>query len=593
MFLTTINRRMRTLRDDERGIALVAVMALMALGMLLTTAILASVISGLGTTTSTRAGVQSQVSADGGLDVALAAMVSGATCTPTYTSGVAPKYTVTVSYTTDTTLTSASAWIAGCPTASAQYMKLTSVGTATAPGVAGNTSGNAKTIEAIYYRPVSQQTVTATGPAVYAYSAQDYSGAGILVSADHTNDANVMVMTGDVNCSGASSTAGDLIVNNGNLTVSGSCNIAGNVWLSGAGKGILTVGGAHSIGGSVVANGVNLSGSSSVGKGIWSTGDVSMAQSIVGGSGGGGVTVTAGDLTLVGTDNVNGGLWASGNISIANADSVALGAVGQNIALNGGNVKGQVFAKLGVTGVNWFRIDGSIVAKTVQSGVTAAGGITTYPNGTPAQPAAPAAPIAPVIPNWIEFTYNPSDWSGFTVYTVPAGTNCTETTIVNAYATFGSSKGLIDARNCTGQVNFAGTLSLLNDLAIIAPKGFNMSNGIISSSGAHNLWLISPDPSSSGDSPTSTACSPTVFSGGFAIGGNVSVMTYTPCEVQVTSSLIYRGQIFAGAMSVSGAAVITYNPVGLPGWNLNTGTQTTVSQASNNWTLQSTRNIGG
>ncbi len=70
-------------------------------------------------------------------------------------------------------------------------------------------------------------------------------------------------------------------------------------------------------------------------------------------------------------------------------------------------------------------------------------------------------------------------------------------------------------------------------------------------------------------------------------------MTYTPCEVQVGSSMNYPGQIFSGAVKVDGAAHLIFTPIGLPGWNLNTGTQATTSQASDNWTLQSTRNIGG
>ncbi len=196
----------------------------MLVGMLLSTLIVASVISGLSSTTATRAGVQSQAAAQSGVSVALASLTSG-TCATQYVSNVAPVYLATVSYSVQASLASA-VWVAGCPTASAQYMKIDSTGSASATGVAGNTSGDSTSTEAIYYRPTATKTITTTGPAVYTYSATGFSGSGTLVSIDGTPDANVLVDSGNVSCSGGGGIAGDLVVNGGNLTMSGSCNIA-------------------------------------------------------------------------------------------------------------------------------------------------------------------------------------------------------------------------------------------------------------------------------------------------------------------------------------------------------------------------------
>lgn len=593
--LIRITDFLRRVRGEDDGIALAAVMALMALGMLFTTMILSSVVTGLGSTTSTRAGIQSQASAESGIDVVLASLVSGTACTSTYSSGVSPKFTATISYTTDVTVTAATAWTPGCPSSTANFTRVTSVGTALAPGVAGNTSGNTRTVEAIYSRPITSQPIVASGPAVYAYSSQDFGGSGTLVSADGTNDANVMVKTGDVNCSGGAAAAGDLVVNNGNLALSGSCGVSGNLWVSGdATHGSVSLSGGVAVGGTIVAQSVNVN-NGTVGKGIWSTGPVSVGPSNIG-AGGGGITATNGNITLNGTNTVNGSLWSSGNISVTNGDAVTGSAFGQNITLNGGNVRGTAFAKFTVGGVTWYRIDGNIVGQVVLSGILAAGGVTLYPLGTPALPAAPSAPISPTVPNWIEFAYSQSDWTGFGLFTVPNGTTCNETYMITAAATFGSARGVIDARNCSGQVNFGNnslTLPMLNDLAIISTKGFSMTNSFIGSAAPHNLWLIQPDPVPTDGVPTTTGCSPTVFSGGFNFTGQVSVMTYSPCEVQVGSAINYRGQLFSGATRVEGAAHLVYNPVGLPGWNLNTGIRSTVAAASNNWSVQSTRNVGG
>ena len=79
------------LRKDDQGAALAAVMSLMLLGALLSVLILASVVASLASTTATRATVQSEASAQGGVDVALASITSG-NCVSSYTSATAPKY---------------------------------------------------------------------------------------------------------------------------------------------------------------------------------------------------------------------------------------------------------------------------------------------------------------------------------------------------------------------------------------------------------------------------------------------------------------------------------------------------------------------
>ena len=54
---------------------------------------------------------------------------------------------------------------------------------------------------------------------------------------------------------------------------------------------------------------------------------------------------------------------------------------------------------------------------------------------------------------------------------------------------------------------------------------------------------------------------------------NVSLMFYTPCSFTLASSTTIKGQIFAGSnVTFGGAGLLDYIPLGLPGYDLNTGT---------------------
>ena len=230
MLMTKLMGLFRRVRGEERGAAMAAVIGLMMVGMLLTTLILSSVVTGLGSTTSTRAGVQSQAAAEAGVDVARAALTTGTSCSASYTSTTAPAYTASLSYTTDSAVTGATAWIAGCPVATAQFVKITSVGTAVAKGVAGNTSGNLRKVEAIYgYVPPT--AIRASGSAIYTYSSPIVNQASILT--DGAKPASIAIRTGSVNCTTMSIVQGDILAHNGDVSVQSPCSVRGSVRASG------------------------------------------------------------------------------------------------------------------------------------------------------------------------------------------------------------------------------------------------------------------------------------------------------------------------------------------------------------------------
>ena len=590
--MTKLMGLFRRVRGEERGAAMAAVIGLMMVGMLLTTLILSSVVTGLGYTTSTRAGVQSQAAAEAGVDVARAALTTGTSCSASYTSTTAPAYTASLSYTTASSITSSTAWIAGCPTATAQFVKISSVGTAVAKGVAGNTSGNVKSIEAIYNRPVASPPINATGPAVYSYSSQYFSGSGTLISQNGTNDANVMVKTGDVACSGGAAAQGDLVVNNGNLTLSGSCGVSGNAWASGTGKGAVNLSGGVVVGGNVVGNALTVN-SGTVGGSTWTSGTTYLSSGVINGS----ITVTAGALNSGGSNAIGRDTWSSGGTTVTNGDAINGNATAQTFNLTGGNIgtstSNSAWARGTVTGTS--RITAHLTAQSVQEGVTAQGGITVVPGGPGPGPAAQATPIAPSVPNWINFAYTKRDWTGFSEYVL--GTTCDFDAFQTAVNSFAGSKGIIDARACTSPIAISTYQQLVlgNDLAIISTKGFSFGgSGGFTSTSPHKLWLITPD--TTVESPTTPSCpsgSSVIVAGGFTFNPNISTMIYSPCQISIGSGVHFYGQVFGGTITIDGGAYFYYSPMGLPGYDLSTGGNTTSSTPTNPWTAVSTRNIGG
>ena len=74
-----LNRILGRVRRDEQGVALIAVIGVMAVGVVVGSVILTSILSGIGFTASTRAGVQSQAGADAGLAAVQAGLRERAT----------------------------------------------------------------------------------------------------------------------------------------------------------------------------------------------------------------------------------------------------------------------------------------------------------------------------------------------------------------------------------------------------------------------------------------------------------------------------------------------------------------------------------
>ncbi len=544
MFLTRVTRTLRRrLAGDDAGSAMVAVIGVVAVGLIVTAMLASTITNGLSHTTMTRAAVQSQASADAGIAVAQASLLRG-TCAADavpadadgdgagmgYVSATEPAYEVEVEYRT----VAGGIWIDGCPTTTAVEFRIVSGGEASSPGILAS-AGNNRKVEAVYETtPPATTTIEASGAAIYSYSSSGFGGSGTLVSVNGSTP-DVHIRHGNVVCDGASGGVHNMIVADGDLTIEGSCSMTGNAWSSGR----TTLSGSTDVGGNLVANGITFSGSAKVRGSAWSTGNVTMP-----GSSRLYCNLVVTRLNMSGSARIDGDTQLSGTVSKNGASSIG-GLLRQN------------------------------------------------------QSSLPPAPPAPAVPDWVDFDYDLADWEGFTEKVMTGNCNLVwwppSNPVQEAVTDLAGAPGVIDARGCSGGFTLDGTTSvaLTDDLVIIANK-FNLSGSArFTASNDVNLWLITPDTVENG-LPTCLSGSSFTVGGSFNISSNITSMIYTPCRVQIASATNWKGQVFAGQVSVHGAARLAYDPIGLPGVNLSTGVASGGSTSTGPApVLKSTRNVNG
>ncbi|MDJ0334129.1 hypothetical protein QMG83_02710 [Salinibacterium sp. G-O1] len=215
---------------SERGSALVAVLGVFAMGLILTTLIVSSVVHGLGFSTSSRASVQSQAAADAGISAVRAALYTASNCNaqPTpgvYVSASSPTYTVAVER------NNGAGWVTGCPTLLTSQVRLTSTGTAAAKGVSGNSAGDVSKVQATYEYLIPG--VTPSGVAMYLHD-------GAVIEANSSLDLSeggntgLMVKNGTLNCDKNNGVINGSLMVRGNLAFGGSCEVTGSAVVTGS-----------------------------------------------------------------------------------------------------------------------------------------------------------------------------------------------------------------------------------------------------------------------------------------------------------------------------------------------------------------------
>lgn len=508
------------LKTNERGSAILGVLGVMAVTIVIAVTTTTASLHAVGITSSTRASVEAEAAAEAGIDYA-ASMLATSVCQAQYTSSSAPIFSVVVSYSNLSTSpgTTDTSWVSGCPTSTnAQRLKLVSTGTASTVGVAGNTTGNNRKVEAIYtYTPSPPAyTISPSGPATYSYSQQDPTINNLTITQAGTVRPTVVYLSGSAMCTSGSQITGDVIIGDGGLTVTSGCTINGD----------LSTAGVVSIQSGVVTGNVNAAG----------------AQ--------GGTSVSTAS-----SSEIDGNVFAAGPVTID-------GKIGGNV------VAGPTTGTSSFS--NYSSVGGSVVSAGTVSASTGSikGTITQNQTGI-------VTPTVPYAPQWVDYAYNASDWvaSNGSPYVVQTMTSCTGSALSNALSTLVASAVpmILDTRVCGAVTNFSGNNMTLTSDSVIIANGFNFSSNNIQASNApdRRLWVIIPD-TVADRQPTCLTGSSASIGNNVQIGPHVAGMVYSPCAIS-NGGDTWTGQMYSSSIGTSSSFVLHFLQIGLPTVNLSTG----------------------
>ena len=520
MFLKKIRSQSSARISGERGSAILGVLGVMGVTIVIAVTTTTASLHAVGITTSTRASVEAEAAAEAGIDDA-ASKLATLVCQSTYSSSTAPIFSVVVSYSNLATSpgTTDNSWVIGCPTSvSAQRLKLVSTGTASTAGVAGNTTGDSRKVEAIYpYAPSPPaNTITPSGPATYSYLQQDSTINNMTITQGGTTRPSVVYLSGSATCTSGSQITGDVVLGGGGLSVTSGCTINGD----------LSTSGVVSIQSGEVTGNVNAAGVQS------------------------GTSVT-----LASPGTIDGNIFAGGPVSIA-------GKVGGNV------VAGPV------SGTSTFSNNASVGGSVVSAGTVAAsagvikGTITQNKTGI-------VTPTVPFAPQWVDYAYSPNDWvaSNGTPYSILTMSSCTSTALSNALASLAASATpmILDTRVCGPVTNFSGYNMTLTSDSVILANGFNFSSNNIQASSApdRRLWIIIPD-TVADRRPTCGTGSSASIGNNVQVGPHVAAMIYSPCAIS-NGGDVWTGQMYSSSIGTSAAFLLNFIQIGLPTLNLSTG----------------------
>jgi hypothetical protein len=298
----------------------------------------------------------------------------------------------------------------------------------------------------------------------------------------------------------------------------------------------------------------------------------------------------------------NGNLDCSKNNAVINGDLVIKG----NLTFTGtcsvnGNATVTGLAALG---------SGSI------RGNLAASSVSPNPPGTQVGTYTQTSAV-PSTPPWTDVGYTPSDWidSGgglFQVLTAPIDRSCALSSGNLGGTTSPGKPVIINMLACVGGPSASNntTISLTSDVVIFAQQfnwasvnslSFGSSNNSI-----HRLWFITPDYVADQQPTCNRTAAPPNTQGDFAVKNGysasevfsttnlVQAMLYTPCAFLGKNGFTWNGQIYAGEYSfLKNNPTFTNESVGIAGYDLGTGTRSTIVTAPKPGAPISNRDLAG
>ncbi|MEV7971875.1 hypothetical protein [Cellulomonas sp. NPDC089187] len=545
-----LSRRLGAGLRDDRGSALITVIAISAVVAIVTTTLVATVTFATGTSATSRGTVQAQATAEDAIDSTLSQMSS-------YRYGAEGSFPCALS-----------------------YQEVTSSGSATATvTLRYRAQGSASLACPV---PSSRQIVEAEVTAVAAVQVPTGDGMRSVertvkqrLSVQDSEESNALFNYG-VFSNGDLTITNDFKVDGGGVHTNGAfkCSVAGTV------VGPVSAVGAVSLTNSCLTKDVRAGGTFTCSAGPVVTGDVTAAGT--------------GTSTLTNACKITGSMTAAGKIDITTTTP----RVGGNLISSGSSIKvantAPIVAGYGRAATTISTGDGGSVATVF--GSTSTGGSPSAAPSVPEVQTMPAITWADLTPTgtrvqdfklWLQenaIANNAPTWTD-----PRAGTTCTAARAnwsLNGNLVGPAAATVLDARGCdvTLQGESASaplTITLRDDLTIVA-KSLNTTNGVRVSSvktGADaKLRIIVP--LSSGTATCSAAVPSSAkgtiaFTGTVVFDSNVDTMLYTNGTVSLTNDTTIHGSVYGCETRASVRTTIVYTDVTPPGMEgPDTGTYT-------------------
>jgi hypothetical protein len=590
---------------------LVSVIAIMAIVMVISITLTSAAVTSTAFSTTARAQLQSRAAAESGIDTVWTAMQKGTfNCRLSVDDRDGITYSATVEYfdAAGSKLTcSGASSLSGTPAKGV----VTSTGVAASKGVAGATSGDERTLSALFDIQVNSASVT-LDKVFFSDGGYEITNSTNVLDSTGRTQAN-LYSNGTIDCRTTVALQGSIFVQ-GDFKAHNTCVISGSVWAGGSvtsddqmrvNGDVLSMGGTGStptdvsldkawVGGTVVANGsVSLEGNANSQLCPLAGYQAKVCGSVV--SIGGGITLRNGGLIAgnalaknaidIGTTNEN--KMVGGNLVSSTGK-----LTGSNFGNSGSRVGGYVAVR-GTSDLPKARIglkESSCAAATTGFSPCVASQLSLPLGGLPAQLNFPTntrvvAPPRESLPRIESSGTALSKWVGWTKENVACAD--LKTRINTGYA----GKLLLNVTGCTAPVVWDNeNFTLKGDLVVMNPSGFTARNDLTfksstpTSSTKRTLMLIVPSDAKKADganlvtwtAPIATDpgyTRPTCAAGeyGDILSSKISLtgvqaFLYTPCDFAVANQLLnFFGQIYSGSSVYPNNSSITFTPISVPG----------------------------
>jgi hypothetical protein len=332
----------------------------------------------------------------------------------------------------------------------------------------------------------------------------------------------------------------------------GSVITNGSITMTNQGAATCKTGGTWKVCGSIVALGgtANVAQNSNVGGNIYAKGNVTLPTQ-------NGATVVGGDVL-----STTGGLTGDGRVTgTARVKTTVSSQAAGYVSNKAGSC--QQSTSNGIAG--------PCPALTFPALPTTVPTALGYPGSNPAAPVI-TAPPAEQMPRIDSDASSLAKWTS-SGWTLSRQNGCSAATSFISGSSW-SGKTLVVVDNCSSALSWdGGTVNLRGDLAIMNRGGFNSQNNArFASTSARQLMFIVPSDTVSWvnagsitQPPSCDSTAPMSFNN-LVLDPTVTTLLYTPCALSVSNNIsVFKGQIYAGKMSLPNNSTITMALLTVPG----------------------------